>query len=393
MNERLHALTESVTLRVADRVRALEAAGQRVLRLQTGDPDFATHPAVVERALQALREGETHYGPTRGLPALRTAIADRWQARHGLLVDPQREVLVTQGGVHALLCAVLALVNPGDEVLIEEPFWMPYRGATILAGGLPVPFAADAERNFAFRLDRLEAALTPRSRVLILNSPGNPSGRVLDAADWAEVARVVREHDLWLISDEVYEALVYGPAVHLPAAAVADLRARTVTVGSLSKTFAMTGWRVGYAVAPAAVIDQMLKVSQYSITHVAPFIQWGAVAALTRPEVADYEARMRAVYADRRDQLLAGFPGWSRLRAHRPAGAFYLLVDVRASGVPSEAFADRLLDEARVAVVPGRGFGAAAEGFVRVTFAAELAQVQEGLTRMNEAMGRWAGGA
>lgn len=387
MNRTLQNLTESATLQIADRVRALEAAGRRIIRLQTGDPDFATHPVVVEEAHRALLAGETHYANTRGLPELRAAIAARLHRRTGVRYDAASEVLVTQGGIHAVMVALQALVNAGDEVLIEDPCWMPYRGCTGLTGGSVSFFEADALNGFRFRVDRLAAALSSRTRVLILNSPCNPTGRVLGPEDLQAVSEIVNRHGLWLISDEVYEALVYGNARHTAAASIPGLRERTITVGSLSKTFAMTGWRVGYAAGPASVIGQMLKASQYSITNVAPFVQRAAIAALTHPAVAAYETEMIQTYAQRREQIRARLRDVPALGDLAPDGAFYFMLRIAASGLDSAAFATRLLEEAAVAVVPGQGFGRVASEHVRVTFATALEDVLEGVERIERMVG------
>jgi len=379
VNNRLEQLTESVTLRIADRVRALGLEGKCVIRLQTGDPDFPTHPLIIESAYRAMRTGETHYCNTRGLPELRDAIAAQIELRYGLNFDPGNEVLVTHGGIHAVMAAVFALVDAGDEVLIEDPCWMPYVGCTVMAGGTPVRFAADVNDGFRFSITNLQQKLTQRSRLLILNSPCNPTGRMLDRKTLQEIAALVLAYDLWIISDEVYEALSYGHP-HVPTAALETLRSRTITIGSLSKTYAMTGWRVGYAVGPAKAISEMLKVSQYSITNVAPYVQRAAVTAITSPDVAQYVKDMQAIYAIRRSQVIETMKSLSNLKAQAPDGAFYFMIDISQSGMNSEAFASRLLEEYAVAVVPGQGFGPAADSFVRVTFAAPIQEVIEGLS-------------
>lgn len=383
MNERLKLLAESATLKIADRVRLLKVKGRRVLPLQTGDPDFDTHPIVVGEALRSLKSGETHYSNTRGLPELRKAIsADIWR-RNKLDFNPNSEIIVTHGGIHAVFAALFALLNAGDEVLIEDPCWMPYVGCTLLAGGKVRRFSADSQNGFRFSITNLERELSPHSRVLILNSPCNPTGRIVDHGTLSLIADLVIRHDLWVISDEVYSSLIYDDFTHLPVAAISKLRERVITVGSMSKTYAMTGWRIGYAVGPNEIIDQMLKISQYTITNVAPFVQRAAVVALTSGEVAGYQTNMLSEYAMRRRTISDELSHFSSITGRPPDGGFYFLIDISRSGLDSFTFASRLLEEYDVAVVPGGVFGNTADSCIRITFAAALEEVLEGLRRIN----------
>lgn len=382
MNPRLADIAESVTLRVADRARALEQSGQPVVKLQTGDPDFRTPSAVVAAAYQSMQAGETHYCATRGLLELREAVANRLQSANQLCYDPGLEVLVTHGGVHAIYCAVNALLAPGDEAVILDPSWMPYVSATIAAGGVPVRVSSTWENNFKPTISQITACLTERTRLVILNTPGNPTGQIWSAGELGELADVLVDRNIMAISDEVYESLVFDGRRHVSLATLPGMRERTITVGSLSKTYAMTGWRVGYLAAEAAIVSQALKLSQYSITNVAPFIQRAAVVALTDASVSRFVEESRRVYSARRDLLVGELRRIPHIRVMEPQGAFYVMIDISTVAGDSIDFATRLLDQERLCLVPGVGFGKSAEGTLRMTFAAGEADLLEGVRRL-----------
>lgn len=382
MAGRLSQVEESVTVRIADIVRETERQGEKVVKLQTGDPDFPTPDVIIEAAYAALKAGYTHYSDSRGLPELREAIAAKLSRENGLQYAPAREILVTHGGVHAIFSTINALVGEGDEVLILDPCWMPYVSATLIAGARPVRVPADPAGDFEPPVDKIEASLGPRTRLLILNSPCNPTGRVFGAEALDVIARIARRHDLYVIADEVYEKYVYHGHRHISLASLPGMKERTITVNSLSKSYAMTGWRVGYLAAPADLVDRILKVSQYSVTNIAPFVQKAAVVALTSPAAESAAARMREVFAQRHERITRELSAVEGVRAVAPQGAFYFLVDVSRLNPDSVAFATQFLREQRVAVVPGVGFGQCAEGFFRMTFAAPEDQILEGIARL-----------
>ncbi len=382
MNPLLSQIPQSITLKVADLARQIEAGGERVVKLQTGDPDFDTPAPIVAACHEAVKAGATHYAATRGLAQLREALADKLLRVNGVQYDPASEVLVTNGGVHAVFCAINALLAPGDEVLIFDPCWMPYVSSTIVAGGTPVRMATDPADGFAMRAEQVEAHLTDRSRVLVINSPCNPTGQVLGVQELQKIAELARRHDLLVIADEVYEALVYDGFRAVSFASLPGMRERTITINSLSKTYAMSGWRVGYLAAGAELVSSILKLSQYSITNVAPFVQRAAITALTNPEVARFVERSVQIYADRRRRAVTELASIEGIRATTPDGAFYFMIDVSAFSSDSVEFSTRLLEQERVAVVPGAAFGACAEGTIRVTFAVGEDVLAEGIRRI-----------
>jgi aspartate/methionine/tyrosine aminotransferase len=329
-----------------------------------------------------MRNGMTHYSSTRGLPELRSAIADKLRSVNHLSYDPDQEILVTHGGIHAVYCAINALANPGDEVLIFDPCWMPYVSATTIAGGRPVRIQTDPQDGFAITAHQLEAHLTHRSRIVILNSPCNPSGHMIAPEQLREIAEIVERHNLLVISDEVYESLTYDGHEHVSFASLPGMRDRTITINSFSKTYAMSGWRIGYLAADARWTDLILKLSQYSITNVAPFTQQAAVTALTDSRVASFVEESRKIYASRRRQALASLRSIEGIRVVEPQGAFYFVIDISNHCHDSARFALELLEQQHVAVVPGIAFGACTEGTIRMTFAASDGDILEGIDRL-----------
>ncbi|MBK9125783.1 MAG: pyridoxal phosphate-dependent aminotransferase [Chloroflexi bacterium] len=378
-NAELAGISESFTIALADKVRQLKAAGRQVIALQTGDPDFATPAPIVEAAHRALLAGQTHYSDSRGLIALRTAIADKIRRHTGSEYDPAGEVLVTHGAIHAYYVALQAILSPGDEVLIPDPAWQTHAQLVRVLHGVPVRVPALAEYGFMPTFEAWMAALSHRTVALVINSPNNPTGGVATAEYLAQLGQFADQHDLYLISDEVYDHLLYDGRTHTSASGVA--RPRTLLVNSFSKTYAMTGWRVGYLAAPSNLIDLALKASQYSITNVAAFVQAGALEALTNPAIdADVQTMVDA-YARRRalvTEILSEHPT-APISASPPAGAFYVFLDVRRLAMPTNTIASRLLDEAGVSIVPGSAYGDHGEGFLRMTIAASESEIAAGL--------------
>lgn len=390
LNQQLTQVRESATVALADRVRRLRASGRSVIGLQTGDPDFATPQSIIDAAYRAMVEGQTHYADSRGLPELRQAIADKLLRVNRVEYDPASEILVTCGGVHAYYCALQAILNPGDEVLVPDPAWMPHANMVTVLHGCPVRVPALAENNFWPTLADWGKALSPRTVAMVINSPNNPTGSVATAAYLAEINRFAAAHNLYVISDEVYENILFDDRQHTCFAALPEAKPRTLLVNSLSKTYAMTGWRVGYLVAPADVIGESLKASQHSITNLAPFIQKAAAFALSDPEMQRVSRQMTAVYTRRRAMVMQLWQEHqpSRLRVCEPQGAFYFFIDVHDLGLPSVEVAERLLEEAAIALVAGRAFGKHGEGFLRMTIAAADGEIEAGFGRLLDWAGR-----
>lgn len=380
LNTQFDLIRQSATVAMADRVVSLQAQGRKIIGLQTGDPDFVTPSAIIDVAISAMQKGATHYGPSRGTLELRKAIAAKIASVSGAQYDPETEILVTHGAIHAYYCAMQAILRPGDDVLIPDPSWATHANMIGMLRGSAIRVAAPAENGFLPSLEAWEQALTPQTRAIILNWPSNPTGAIAPREYMLELAKFAVRHDLWMIGDEVYDHLVYDGAKHTSVAALPGMKDRTLLLNSLSKTYAMTGWRVGYIAAPARVIEHALKASQNSITCVAPFIQKAAAFALTDPGVQQDVNEMIKAYTRRRALVLqvAREHGPSPIKIIAPDGAFYYFVDMRSLNIPSLEICERLLEEASVALVPGSAFGEQGEGFVRMVFTATEADIEAG---------------
>jgi aspartate aminotransferase len=383
---RVTELAPSPTLAVSDRARALKAEGIDVIDLGGGDPDFITPAHIRRAASEAMDAGDTHYVASNGTPALRKAIAAKLRADNGIAADPNGGVIVTPGGKAALFQAMLALVEPGVDVLILEPAWVSYVPMVELAGGRAVPVGLDPDDDFRITEAKLRAALTPQTRVILANSPNNPTGRVLDETELAAVAAVARDHDLLVFADEIYEKILYDGHRHVSLASLPGLAERTLTFNGLSKAYAMTGWRLGYVAGPNRYVEQIAKVHSHSVTCATSFAQAGGVAALTGPQV--FIGEMVAAWDRRRRTVAAGLSAVRGLRCPLVEGAFYAFVDARETGLASTELADHLLGEAHVAVVPGVAFGAAGEGHFRLSFATSDAALERAVARIGATLGR-----
>ncbi|XWX03861.1 pyridoxal phosphate-dependent aminotransferase [Aggregatilineales bacterium SYSU G02658] len=383
-NQNLAQITESFTIQLADRVRRLTAEGVPVIGLQTGDPDFNTPQPIIDAAHQAMLQGKTHYANSRGLPELRSALSAYVEQRTGRRFDPNSEMLITHGGTHAYHCALAAILNPGDEVLVPAASWQTHANMVRVLRGRPIQIKALPENDFLPTLEEWESQITDRTAALVLNTPSNPTGAVASQAYMQALLDLAKTHNLYLISDEVYDHLLYDGAAFTSAASLAGGEDHIILVNSFSKTYAMTGWRMGYLCAPAAIISSALKESQHTITNVAEFVQIGGLTAVTSPEVAASVEAMRAAYAERRAQVMAAFAQRQPRRVGyiTPYGAFYFFLDLRPLGMPSLAAAEKLLNDARVAVVPGLAYGSSGEGFIRVTIAADVEHVLTGVNRI-----------
>ena len=380
LNQQFESIRQSATVAMNDRILAYKAAGNRVVQLQVGDPDFPTPQSVLDVAMDALQSGLTHYGPSRGYPELRVAAASKLTRDNSLTYDPNSEVLVTHGGIHAYYLAMQSILNPGDEVLIPDPTWATHANMATILRGQVVRIPAPPQNGFIPYFDSWEKALTPKTRVIVLNYPSNPTGMYPTREYLAKLQDFAAANNLWIVSDEVYENLYYDEKP-TSAGAFPGAKERTLLVYSLSKTYAMTGWRVGYLAAPASVIENALKAGQNSITCVAPFVQKAAAFALTDPGVQQSAAEMRAAYARRRGMVLQLATQYEseKMLIVPPMGAFYFFLDFRPLKITSVEICERLLDEAGVGLVPGSAFGKQGEGFVRMTIAASDEDVEAGI--------------
>jgi aspartate/methionine/tyrosine aminotransferase len=367
------------------------AGPESLLYLMRGQPDTPTPVGIVEAAERSLRAGRTGYADNRGEPNLREAVAKKLTRDNGLTYDPAREILITDGATCGISTALAALIGPGDDVLLPDPIYDAYASPVALWGGRPVGVLASIRNDgrFAFDLEALEAACTPRARVLLLNTPWNPVGTVLTRPELEDILGFAERHDLFVISDEIYEALVYDDWSHVsPAGLSSAARARTLLVNSLSKTYAMTGWRVGYCAGPGELIDAMLLVLQQSSRGPATFVQDAAAWALS----SDQEGmrRMAGEFQKRRDLVVSQLSGIPRVVPLVPAGGLFVMVDVRQLGLPSDDVRRFLLREAGVVVVHGAAYGPGGEGTLRVSFAAGGATLERGLERLRAGLLRLA---
>ena len=393
LNEQFNSLRQSPTVAMADRILALKASGRKIIGLQVGDPDFPTPPAVMEVAFQAMQAGLTHYGPSKGYPELRNAAALKLERDSHVSYDPDTELLVTHGGIHAYYLAMQSILNPGDEVLVPDPSWGTHANMATMLRGTVIRVPAPAENGFIPYFESWEEALTPKTRVIVLNYPSNPTGAYPTREYLQQLQDFAAKHNLWIVSDAVYEDLYYEEKP-TSAAAFEGAKDRTILVNSLSKSYAMTGWRVGYLAAPQVVIENALKAGQNSITCVAPFIQKAAAFALTDPEIQQVTADMRAAYARRRELVLRiadelesaalSVSKGEKVIVTPPQGAFYFFLDFRPLKMTSLEICERILEEAGVGLVPGSGFGAQGEGFVRMTIAASDEDVEAGFRKIVE---------
>ncbi len=374
---------------VSKRVKGLPASGIRrffdliasmegVISLGVGEPDFVTPWHVREAAIYSLEKGHTHYTSNYGLPALRQELARFFERKNGLRYDPTKELLITVGVSEGLDIALRSILDPGDEVIVPEPSFVSYMPCTVLAGGVFVPVPTHEENDFKVRASDIEARITPRTKALLLCYPNNPTGAVMSRDELADIAKLAAEYDLIVISDEVYDQLVYNGA-HTCFATLPDMRDRTIYLGGFSKAYAMTGWRIGYAAARADILEAMMKVHQYAMMCAPTMAQEAAIEALRHGD--DAVAEMVAEYDRRRRVIVKGLNDIG-LPCFEPQGAFYAFPSVKGTGLTSEEFAEKLLFEEKVAVVPGSAFGASGHGYVRCCYAVSLPTIEEALERI-----------
>ena len=389
-SRRISQLPASPTLAISAKAKSLAAAGRDVLNLSAGEPDFNTPEFIRRAACEALERGETRYTPADGTAELKQAIVDKFKRENGLDYEAN-QVIATTGAKQALFNAALAALDPGDEVIIPAPYWVSYPAQAQLAGAEPVVVQCPAEQGFKLTPEALEQAITPKSRMLVLNSPGNPSGAVYSREELRALGAVLEKHaDVLIVSDDIYEHLIYNrdkPFLNI-AMAVPTLRDRTLVVNGVSKAYAMTGWRLGYAAGPAWLVGAMKKLQSQSTSNPATASQAGAVAALTGDQAC--VADMREAFNDRRDRFIAGINKVPGLACTPPDGAFYAFVDCRQAIAARKlendlAFAEWLLEEPELAAVPGSAFGL--EGFMRFSYACHQDTLDAAVQRLEKALG------
>lgn len=358
----------------------IAAEMDEVISLSVGEPDFATPWHIRQEGIHTLEKGRTWYSPNAGLLALREAIAGYIRRHGGVEYDPKSEILVTVGGSEAIDLTFRALLNPGDEVLIPEPSFVCYEPLTRMAGGVPVPLVTRMEDDFRLTAEAVRAAITPRTKLLVLPFPNNPTGAIMERAHLEEIAAVLRGTDIMVLSDEIYGELTYGRK-HVSITTIDGMQERTVLVSGFSKAFAMTGWRLGYACGPAPVMKMLTKLHQFAIMCAPSTAQYAAIEAMNNGDAA--VESMRAEYDMRRRLTVDGLNKLG-LTCFEPQGAFYVFPCIRSTGLTSEEFCGRLLKEKHVAVVPGNAFGDSGEGFVRISYCYSVNHISEALRRIKE---------
>ena len=365
---------------VSARARALEAEGRPMIHLQIGEPDFDTPAHVRDAAKRALDEGATHYAPFPGIPELRKAIAEDVTRRKGFPADPS-QVFVTVGGKGVMLYAILGLVDPGDEVIVPDPGYPIYESLTRFVGATAVPIPIRMENEFRLDVEELARLITPRTRLLIINSPANPTGGVLTRADLERIAELAAEHDLWVMADEIYGRILYDGAEHISFASLPGMADRTIVLDGFSKTFAMTGWRLGYAVVPESLKEVYGELVINTISCAPTFAQVGAVQALVGPQ-DDVDA-MVVEFKARRDLVVEGLNEINGIKCATPLGAFYAFPDISGTGLTGAEFAERLLTEADVCVLAGTAFGGVGSEHIRISYANSRENLTEALNRIS----------
>jgi aspartate/methionine/tyrosine aminotransferase len=382
--ERMNSIPFSGIRKVFEEVTRREKKGEKIIHLEMGRPDFDTPDHIKKEGKKAIDEGKVHYTSNYGIPELREAIAEKLRRENGLSYDPGTEIIVTVGTNEAVFMAMMALLNPGEEVLIPDPCWLHYFYCAQMAGAVPISVPLKEENGFNPQIDDFRSRLTSKTRMIVINTPNNPTGAVFDQRVLEEFARLARERDLFVLSDEIYEKMVYDGARHLSIGSFPGMKERTITINGFSKIFAMTGWRLGYAAAEKALISGLIRVHQYTTVCATTFAQWGGVEALTGSQVEaermvqEFERRRNLVY-----EALTEMPG---IRVLKPKGAFYIFPNISAIGKTPEALCDYLLDEAKIALVPGTTLGEYGKEFIRISYANSYENLKMAMDQMGKAL-------
>jgi aspartate aminotransferase len=385
---RVGQVPPSLTLAISAKAKALKADGIDVCSFSAGEPDFDTPEHIKAAAKAALDAGKTKYGPAAGEPKLREAIARKLREENGLCYNAEN-VIVTNGGKHSLLNLMLALIEEGDEVIIPAPYWLSYPEMVKLAGGTPVIVRTDAATGYKITPEQLRSSITPKTKLFVLNSPSNPTGMVYTPEEIKALAKVVVETDILVVSDEIYERILYDGAEHLSIGAVgAEIFDRTIISNGFAKAYSMTGWRLGYLAGPVELIKATTTLQSHSTSNVCTFAQYGAIAALEGSQ--DCVEEMRQAFAARRQVMLERLNAIPGLFCPKPDGAFYMFPDISKTGLKSMEFCDALLESQQVAVIPGIAFGA--DECIRLSYATDMASIEKGMDRLEKFVRTQTGG-
>ncbi|MBD2664277.1 aminotransferase class I and II [Richelia sinica FACHB-800] len=377
---RVSQVTPSITLAIAAKAKAMKAEGIDVCSFSAGEPDFDTPEHIKAAAAKALAEGKTKYGPAAGEPKLREAIARKLKNDNGLDYKAEN-VIVTNGGKHSLYNLIVALIDPGDEVIIPAPYWLSYPEMVTLVGGKSVIVPTDASTGYKITPEQLKKAITPKTKLFVLNSPSNPTGMVYTPEEIKALAKVVVDADIFVVSDEIYEKILYDGAEHISIGSLGkEIFDRTLISNGFAKAYSMTGWRLGYLAGPVEIIKAASSIQGHSTSNVCTFAQYGAIAALE--ESQDCVEEMRQAFAKRRQVMLDRLNAIPGLSTAKPDGAFYLFPDISKTGLNSLEFCNALLEEHQVAVIPGGAFGA--DHNIRLSYATDMATIEKGMDRLEK---------
>lgn len=380
---RMEALPFSEIRVMMERATKMQKNGEDVIHMEIGRPDFDTPQVIKDAANTALANGNVFYTSNYGTPELRQAIADKLKRDNGIDYKAE-EILVTIGVGEGTYAAVAAFTEPGDEILVPDPVWLNYIHVPHFFGAVPVSYKLREENDYQIDLDEIEGLITPKTRMLVINTPGNPTGVVQSRETLEKLADIAKKHDLIVVSDEIYEKLVYGEAKHISIASLPGMKERTITLNGFSKCYSMTGWRLGYAAAPVEFIKAMVRVHAYINTCAPSFVQEAGITALEKAEPDVQE--MVKEYQRRRDYIVSAINSIDGLSCRTPGGAFYIFVNIKALGKTSAEMADYLLDHAKIAAVPGSAFGPQGEGYIRLSYACSYERIVEAMERLKKAV-------
>lgn len=384
--DRIRAVQPFLGRIMFEKARALEAKGEKLIHFELGEPDFDTPVNIKEAAKKALDEGATHYTTNAGLIELRQAIAGKLKKENNIDADPVSQICVTVGSQEAAFLAIMCTIEPGDEVLIPEPGYYTYRNCVQMAGGTPVSVPLREENDFRLTSEDLERKLTSRSKMVVVNSPCNPTGSVMTKNDLLAIDGLAVKHDFLILADEIYEKIVYDNEKHYSVAALSKEPDRIITLNGFSKAYAMTGWRIGYVVASKEIISQCVKLQQSAVASATTFAQRGAVEALKGPQ--ESIEKMAKEFARRRDVIFEGLSKVKGFSVAKSKGAFYAFVNIKKLGKTSQELAEYLLSEAKVVTTPGAAFGTSGEGYLRMSYATSVENIKQGLTNISKAVAK-----
>lgn len=378
--ERIKKINPSQTLAITSKAKKLKSEGRDIVNFAAGEPDFDTPGFIKDAAIEAIKDGFTKYTPTTGIPELKKSICEKFRKDNGITYEPS-QIIVSCGAKHSIFNILAALLNRGDEVLIPSPYWVSYPEMVNFYEGKPRFIKTDAENNFKITAAELERQINAKTKLLLLNSPSNPTGCVYSLKELAAIAKICVTKKVFVVSDEIYEKLIYDNLRHISIASLAsDIYDFTITVNGTSKSYSMTGWRIGYLAGPKDIVEAISKIQDHSTSCPVSISQKAAVAALSAPD--EFFRSICAEFQKRRDYLLGRLKEINKLGYVTPRGAFYVFCDISKTGLTSSVFADRLLEEASVAIIPGEGFGR--DDYARISFATSIEQIEKGMNRIKE---------